>query len=124
MGMEMKPECVECPYIGRSGKDECVCELPPCVKQLQAELDKRKKWHDYFAWEREYDKLQAKLEAHSWIPVSEILPEKSDLYLVCDFSDKQQPHFIVSFFAGTGSGLFNYTSATHWKPITLPEGDK
>ena len=98
--MKMKPECVECPYIGRSGKDECVCELPPCVKQLQTKLD-----------------------SHRWIPVNEILPEESGQYLVCDFSDKRHPCFVVSFFSGDGSGLFNYTSATHWKPITLPEGD-
>lgn len=32
------------------------------LEQLQAELDKRKKWHDFFAWEREYKQLQAELE--------------------------------------------------------------
>lgn len=63
--------------------------------------------------------LQAELEQYRWIPVSERLPDKSGEYWVCDFSDTTLPRFCVSWFALNGTG-FNYSSATHWKPITLP----
>lgn len=73
------------------------------VKQLQAENEELK-------------------EENRWIPVSEKLPEESGLYLVCDFSDynRNEPIFVVSWFDADKKYL-NYDSATHWKPIILPE---
>ncbi len=55
-----------------------------------------------------------------WILVSERLPETDGEYLVCDAGCRTQPLYVVSWF-DTGRGSFNYTSATHWKPIILPE---
>ena len=71
--------------------------------------------------------LQAELDKHRWIPVSEKLPEESGAYLVMlnylhprNLSIKMRHPAVESFFHddamwGTEKAI------THWKPIILPD---
>lgn len=70
--------------------------------------------------EEEVERLQAELDKHRWIPVSEGLPEDDGIYLVL----KERGHSIV---CGKNYGYrqeydfdFQIMRATHWKPIILP----
>ena len=100
-------KCVDC---------EAVKKACAFVRQLKAELDKAKEIKDRYYWD-----LREALDKHRWTPVGEGLPEESDNYLVCDFTDWNRPVFVVSWFVGDKK-LFNYSQATHWMFIPkLPD---
>ena len=65
--------------------------------------------------------LQAELNKHRWIPVSERLPEKTGWYFVYGLDTVTTGRFIVckktpNIWVG-GADFVDY-----WKPIILPEG--
>ena len=67
------------------------------------------------------EQLQAELEKHRWIPVSERLPESSGVVLVL-LSDGNIIQAISAYWVNY-KGWLNQ-SITHWKPIILPEPEK
>lgn len=69
----------------------------------------------------QYEKLQAELEKHRWIPVSERLPDQDTQVIV---ATKNEPFVGVycslrKEFVGNLGGVV-YNNVTHWKPIILP----
>lgn len=73
------------------------------------------------------NKLQAELEKHRWIPVSERLPEMSGQYLVMLNYDHPQnlsihmKHPAVASYFKDDALWGTEKHITHWKPIILPE---
>ena len=71
------------------------------------------------------EQLQAELEQHRWIPVSERLPEDVFPCLITNGQDS-----VVTYYAGLRGAwiadhydvlkLKQHGRITHWKPITLP----
>ena len=53
------------------------------------------------------------LEQTEWIPVSERLPEKDDLYLIC-FDDGE---YDLVYFS---KGAFSYSGVIAWMPLPKP----
>ncbi len=98
-------------------------------KQLRAELNLAGARHDASCHdllgnidklEKQRSQLQAELDTHRWIPVSERLPRKDE----CD-----NVSFIAEGLAEVGefkNGLFwdnnglSFVVVTHWRPIILP----
>lgn len=83
----------------------------------------------------EFEKLQAEIERHRWIPVSERLPEKGECLVLCEGKIRQ-----VQIRIRTDDEDGKMTSCairdlgcvylgcdeciTHWKPIILPDQAK
>lgn len=57
--------------------------------------------------------IEALRKETQWIPVSERLPEKSDLYLICFNNGESE----LSYFDGYS---FDYTGVIAWIPIPEP----
>jgi len=62
--------------------------------------------------------LQAELDKHRWIPVSEGLPKESGEYQVIG---EPNPRPTTRRFWSGDKTWSSYRTITHWKPITLPK---
>ena len=77
--------------------------------------------------------LEAELEQHRWIPVSESLPEKTGYYLIFCVSEGYNEHRWWQFWYQDGWYEYNKIddciddterTVTHWKPIILEQALK
>ena len=77
-----------------------------------------------------YEQLQAELEKHRWIPVSERLPEGSHSVLI--YCDRMITTGYFDNFEGRAEWQIHCNTPrcyyqekiTHWKPITQPKEDE
>ena len=88
--------------------------------------------HDYYirnnsnegCWQCKVDKLQAELEKHRWIPVSERPPENIKDVLALRYSTWNRAYYDKEtqkwYDASTNLCL---DKVTHWMPIILPKPD-
>ena len=75
---------------------------------------------------KEINRLQAELDKHCWIPVSERLPEEKRIYLIIGRTNARGRKIckIVPLNRSYKNNLYGiWAGITHWKPIILPEGD-
>ena len=93
-------------------------------KQLQAEKDVFSRTTQ--SLEIMCGKLQAELDKHRWIPVSERLPEKTKedlrpkllVYNEDGIAVQEWRHYDFGWSFSDDTG-----EPTHWKPISLPEAN-
>ncbi len=82
-----------------------------------------KKCAQVYKLEEENERLEAELEQHRWIPVSERLPEKTE--------EDLRPEFLVYDGESVTGALWRHYDfgwdfetdrgePTHWKPIIIP----
>lgn len=63
--------------------------------------------------------IQALEQEPKWIPVSERLPEKDDLYLICfDDGEYELSYFLNGEFCCNSA--FSYSGVTAWMPLPQP----
>lgn len=96
--------------------------------QLRKEiLIGRKLWIDTqrACWKhaRRGDKLQAELDENRWIPVTERLPGKVEYFAVTDGKQWWREFWCFVDHSGAKGWEDNPNCITHWRPITLPEGE-
>ena len=66
--------------------------------------------------------LQAELDKHRWIPVSERLPEVKKVVWVMDYRrNTWQAELLIGKQFYSEETQHELYEVTHWKPITLPE---
>jgi len=115
-------DCVTniCPDCEKAGHRGLFLNCPICLKdnaiEASASIEDLEKKNKYL--ESEVGKLQAELNKHRWIPVSERLPEKNGRYWVTDNITAWVSHFSIY------TGVFSYEKFLigYWKPIILPKG--
>jgi len=124
------PEGDYAEYIAKA-----ICEAGLLIDRLTKTLNQ---FPDYFAYEREYKKLEQKYkkqaerieemkEQNRWIPVSERLPEEGQfchLYMPEFNSNCPQKGLYLSdkkVWLTTIKYRKRTRKVTHWKPIILPE---
>jgi hypothetical protein len=99
------------------------CDKKNVIAELQAELDgvdeKFSNCHKAIdALESRAKGLQAELDQHRWIPVSERLPSEEKDVLVW----AKEKYFQISWYCLEDKRwMFLQYPPTHWKPIILPE---
>ncbi len=91
--------------------------IPPCSQ-----------CRDYSLWAEnpepsKLEQLQAELDAYRWIPVEERLPDKVGYYAVTDGKEWWRELWCFVDHSGAKGWENNHEVITHWKPITLPEGE-
>ena len=103
--------------------EELINNLKAENKQLRAEMDKwnlsTKNIEEDLTFEAEAKQLQAEVEKHRWIPVSERLPEDDKPCLILLISGNIIQGIPSCDLFGPDGILWR--SVTHWKPIVLPE---
>ncbi len=71
------------------------------------------------------EQLQAKLDAHRWIPVEERLPEAGKDVMVVNNNAYRRDVWVTRWANVWMDTVFkpHPSHITHWKPIILPEGE-